>query len=45
VVDPDPAGIGTYLVSAVLLTLGIALDAALSTADQVIVEGIRQRRH
>ena len=25
VVDPDPAGIGTYLVSAVLLTLGIAI--------------------
>jgi hypothetical protein len=25
IVDPDPAGIGTYLVSAVLLTLGIAI--------------------
>ena len=25
VVDPDPAGIGTYLVSAVLLALGIAI--------------------
>ena len=25
VVDPDPAGIGTYLVSAALLTLGIAI--------------------
>jgi len=25
IVDPDPAGIGTYLVSAVLLALGIAI--------------------
>jgi hypothetical protein len=25
VIDPDPAGIGTYLVSAVLLTSGIAI--------------------
>jgi hypothetical protein len=25
VVDPDPAGIGTYLVSAVLLALGIGI--------------------
>ncbi len=25
IVDPDPAGIGTYLVSAVLLALGIAV--------------------
>jgi hypothetical protein len=25
IVDPDPAGIGTYLTSAVLLALGIAI--------------------
>ena len=25
IVDPDPAGVGTYLVSAVLLALGIAI--------------------
>ena len=25
IVDPDPAGIGTYLVSAVLLAFGIAI--------------------
>jgi hypothetical protein len=25
IVDPDPAGIGTYLVAAVLLILGIAI--------------------
>jgi hypothetical protein len=25
IVDPDPAGIGTYLVSAVLLALGISI--------------------
>ena len=25
IVDPDPAGIGTYLASAVLLALGIAI--------------------
>jgi hypothetical protein len=48
IVDPDPAGIGTYLVSAVLLALGIAIflyiliepsNSALFVLHQLFVEG------
>ena len=33
IVDPDPAGIGTYLVSAVLFTLGIAIFLYILIGD------------
>jgi hypothetical protein len=37
-VDPDPAGIGTYLVSAVLLALGIAIFLYILIGEGVQIE-------
>ena len=38
IVDPDPAGIGTYLVSAVLLALGIAIFLYILIGEGVQIE-------
>jgi hypothetical protein len=38
VVDPDPAGIGTYLVSAVLLALGIAIFLYILIGEGMQIE-------
>ena len=38
IVDSDPAGIGTYLVSAVLLALGITIFLYILIGDDVQIE-------
>jgi hypothetical protein len=38
IVDPDPAGIGTYLVSAVLLALALLFSSTSCSARRVQIE-------
>jgi hypothetical protein len=44
-IDPDPAGIGTYLASAVLLAFGIAIFLYILIEDARANRGQERLRH